>query len=288
MKSHMIVLFIAVLLISNAARADGWVELRPGQVGSYLDVVDAFLVSEYGEGYAQDPLSRAHAYVGLEGERAYVLVRHDSVCDASGCPFLIYRIEQGQYGEDRYVLMEEIHAYYRVIGREALVRHNGEALWLWSDPSVSDEHAVLKFALEDELKRCCGYVYQGRNLSLEDVYVGWADVDQDGSDEVLVYVHDGGNCDIWYPNCVFAVLDRSRNRGAPWRTLETENGDWFLTVLIADTELLPCPADRRCRAVYLDDGEHGERRHVYLDDYVMTWIGGEMVGRFLTGPFPAP
>ena len=257
---------LLLLAFTPEVYAGELVELQPGRFGRYLELIDAFLAAEFGVGYTGDPLARTDAYLGFSGDRTFLLVRHDSVCDGSGCPLLVF--------EGRAVKkpLAQTRVHYRIVGRAAVARYGTELLWLYSEPADTDATSGSGFPTEEALRACCGDVYTRPKLDLADVYVGAADLNDDGRDEVLVYVEDPSGCEGWYPGCESAILQWGGEPYPGTPVYRTSDGMWTDLGEALYTPL-PCPADRACRAVMVLDSASGGFRTILSATELVRWTG---------------
>ena len=258
---------LAMLVASSAATAEEWIELRPENIVYEPMVVDAFLAHVYPEGYPANPLARTDAYVGHANDSTYVLVHHDELCDAAGCPLLRYfRLDEGDLPD------REDMVPYRLLDDMALVRIDGRAQILYAEPERNDFRTSSGLPLISLLEARYGAVlHDTQKIDLANVHVGSADLDGDSVPEVLVRVRDPDrDCAGFNPGCVEAILQRDDSAEPGTDVIEVGDERWHRIGDLGQ-RFLPCRDGGRCVAVMMLDEEVGGYRSVLVGDGKMVW-----------------
>jgi len=256
MNIRWIVTLVLAAFWPGVVCADDWIELRTETVAAHPAVVDAYLLATYGDGYATNPLARTDVYVGYREGMVDLLVHHDGLCDAQGCPLLSYRgVREDSEPET------ERRVSYRIYGNMALIRLEGVPHVLFSEPERNDYRTQSGLPIIALLENHYGPVLRDtQKIDLANVYVGAVDLDGDGTEEILIDVQDPDrHCGGFNPGCASAILQRDATP-QPGQPVYLTLGERWVTIGSMGWEFLPCRGGGHCLSVIaLDETVGGYR-----------------------------
>jgi len=262
-----LMLLLTALAAPTIVQAEAWIELTPENITLDPMVVDAFLTSIYKGGYPANPLARTDAFVGHANNSTYILVHHDALCDAEGCPLLRYlRLKEGA------LPFTEQKVTYRLLGRMALVHIEGMAQILYAEPERSDFRTTSGLPLISVLEARFGPVlHDTQKIDLANVFVGSADLDGDGIAEILIRVRDPDrDCSGFNPGCSAVILQRDDDAKPSPNVLQISDERW-ISIGNLGGQFLPCRAGGSCVAVMLLDEEVDGYRTLLVGNGKRVW-----------------
>lgn len=274
-------LVVICCLAAGLASADTLVQMRPGDFRGQVELVDAYLADKFGVMYTGDPLTRWDGYAEHLGDKGYILVRYPPLCDVDGCPLLIYDAHNRNWE-----LEAEVHVQSRVYGDLALAHYDGQLLRLRAEVGQLAFFVDRDFAITDLLSRRYWEVDIGARLELDRVYLGHADLDGDGSDELFVFAIDPWQCAAWWSHCETAVLGRDWPAAPAGPSYVVDGETW--SFIHGFTMPFACPGPvADCFAVYLLDQANGGLPAILTTIAIERPVrGGSRTDQNLCGPPP--